>query len=148
MPFVPATFNDRLSDLIVHENDPSVGFSRRDINVTPDGEIKIGTVVFRAKTGNLTAPFAAVSAAGDLSLDNEYAVVFGDHYSFNAAFTPRNIVAGQYNAVAIVGTGGGIQLKEYYIKQRIVDDAGLTEANLETLKGLLEAQGIQVLKTV
>ena len=148
MPFTNATYQARLSDLVVHEIDPSVGYSRRDINVTAGTEVKIGTVVFRAKSADLTAPYAPVSAVEDLVDTNEFAVVYGDHFSFNPDFTTRAIAAGQYNAVGFVGTAGGLQLKEYYIKERVVTDAGLTEGNFETLKGLLEAQGIQVLKTL
>lgn len=148
MPFTDAVYQARLSDLVVHEIDPSVGYSRRDINVTAGTKLNIGAVVFRAKAAGLAAPYAPVTDAGDLVDTNEFAVIYGDQFSFNPSFTTRGISAGQYNAVGFVGTSGGVQLKEYYIKQRIVTDAGLTEANLETLKGLLEAQGVQVLKTL
>lgn len=147
MPFTTATVA-RLSDLVVHEFDPSVGYSRRDINITEDTEAVLGTVVFRAATADLAAPYAPVTTAGQLVDSNEFAVVFGDEFSFNPSFTARAIVAGQYNAVGFVGTSGALQLKEQLIKQYIVDDAELSEANFETLKGLLEAQGIQILKTV
>lgn len=148
MPFTDAVYQARLSDLVVHEIDPSVGYSRRDINVTAATELQIGAVVFRAKDTDLTAPYAPLDDASDLVDTNEFAVIYGDQFSFNPSFTTRAIAAGQYNAVGLVGTSGGLQLKEYYIKQRIVTDAGLTEGNFETLKGLLEAQGIQVLKTL
>lgn len=149
MPFVPATFAKRLSDLIVHETDPSVGFNRRDINVTP-APVELGQVVYRAISSDLEAPYAVLDAAAALVDTNEFAIVIGDHFSFNPGFTPRDIEAGSYNAVAIVGNGNAIQLKEYYVKQ-IAQDAGgaaLTDAQFETLRGLLEAAGIQLLKTV
>ena len=148
MPFVPANFRARLSDLVVHELDPAVGYSRRDINIDTEDTVEIGTVVFREITSDLTAPYTPVDSADALVDTNEFAVVYGDEFSFNPSFTPRDIAEGQYNAVGYVGTSGGLQLKEYYIKERIVEDAGLTEANFETLKGLLEAQGIQILRTV
>lgn len=148
MPFVPANFRARLSDLVVHELDPAVGYSRRDINIDTEDTVEIGTVVFREITSDLTAPYTPVDSADALVDTNEFAVVYGDEFSFNPSFTPRAIAEGQYNAVGYVGTSGGLQLKEYYIKERIVEDAGLTEANFETLKGLLEAQGIQILRTV
>lgn len=148
MPFIPATNVARMSDLVVHEFDPSVGYSRRDINITAATEATIGMVVARAITSDLEAPYAPVTDAAQLVDTNEFAVVYGDEFSFNPSFTARAIVAGQYNAVGFVGTSGALQLKEYYIKKYIVDDAELTEANYETLKGLLEAQGIQILKTV
>lgn len=154
MPFVPETFVQRFSDLVVHEHDPSVGYSRRDLNVTPgSAPVQLGTVVYRAKTADLTAPWTVLGGAAPLVLTNEFAVVYGDHFSFNPSFTPRAIAAGRYNAVGFVGTSGALQLKEYYIKQvaqSAVDAGGaaLTDAQVETLKGLLEQQGIQVLKTV
>ena len=154
MPFVPETFVQRFSDLVVHELDPSVGYSRRDLNVTPiTPAIRMGTVVYRAKSADLTAPWTVLASATPLVLTNEFAVVYGDHFSFNPSFVPRAIAAGRYNAVGFVGTSGALQLKEYYIKQvaqsAVVDGgAALTDAQVETLKGLLEQQGIQVLHTV
>lgn len=154
MPFVAETYQARFSDLVVHELDPSVGYSRRDLNVTPGSvPVKLGTVVYRAKSADLTAAWTILASATPLVATNEFAVVYGDHFSFNPSFTPRAIAANQYNAVGFVGTSGALQLKEYYIKQVAKDTvpnggAALTDAQVETLKGLLEAQGIQVLKTL
>lgn len=154
MPFVAETFTQRFSDLVVHELDPSVGYSRRDLNITPPAvAVKLGTVVYRAKNADLTAAWTVLASATPLVLTNEFAVVYGDHFSFNPSFVPRAIAANQYNAVGFVGTSGALQLKEYYIKQVAksatnVGGAALTDAQVETLKGLLEQQGIQVLKTV
>ena len=154
MPFVAETFTQRFSDLVVHELDPSVGYSRRDLNITPiTPAIRLGTVVYRAKNADLTAAWTVLASATPLVLTNEFAVVYGDHFSFNPSFVPRAIAANQYNAVGFVGTSGALQLKEYYIKQvakatAATGGADLTDAQVETLKGLLEQQGIQVLKTV
>ncbi len=154
MPFVAATFVQRFSDLVVHEMDPSVGYSRRDINITPiTPAIRMGTVVYRAKSADLTAAWTVLASEAPLVLTNEFAVVYGDHYSFNPSFVPRAIASGKYNAVGFVGTSGALQLKEYYIKQvaksaAVDGGADLSDAEVETLKGLLEQQGIQVLKTV
>lgn len=153
MPFVPATFAQRFSDLVVHEIDPSVGYSRRDLNVTPpaaSAPVPIGTVVHRVKSSDLTAAWTVLAGAAALVATNEFAVVYGDHYSFNPSFVPRTIATGQYNAVGFVGTAGGLQLKEYFVKQVAQDSAGaaLTDAQFETLRGLLEAQGIQLLRTL
>ncbi len=154
MPFVAATYAKRFSDLVVHELDPSVGYSRRDLNITPPSvPVLLGTVVYRAKTTDLSAAWTVLGSATPLVLTNEFAVVYGDHFSFNPSFTPRAIAANKYNAVGFVGTSGALQLKEYYIKQvakaaTIAGGAALTDAQVETLKGLLEQQGIQVLKTV
>ena len=109
--------------------------------------------MYRAKSADLTAAWTVLASATPLVATNEFAVVYGDHFSFNPSFIPRAIAANQYNAVGFVGTSGALQLKEYYIKQVAKDTvpnggAALTDAQVETLKGLLEAQGIQVLKTL
>ena len=154
MPFVAETFVQRFSDLVVHELDPSVGYSRRDLNVTPiTPAIRMGTVVYRTKSADLTAAWTVLASEAPLVLTNEFAVVYGDHFSFNPSFVPRAIASGKYNAVGFVGTSGALQLKEYYIKQvaksaAVDGGADLSDAEVETLKGLLEQQGIQVLKTV
>lgn len=153
MPFVSLSRTD-FSDLVVNELDPSVGFSRQDLNITPvaDTPVLMGTVVFRAKASGNTAAtaYAALSAAADLSLDNEYAVVYGDHYNCKASFEPRAIEAGSFNAVGFVGKNGALQLKEYLIKPIAQDAEGaaLTDAEFESLREILGSQGINVLVTV
>ena len=147
MPFVTMPHSQRLSDLVVHEMDPSVGYSRKCVNVTPpaaSAPVEIGTVVFRTKGVDPTAPYAVLSAALDIVETNEFAVIYGDEYSFNPSFVPRAIAAGQFNAVGFVGHSGALQLKEYYIKQR---HAALSDAEFASLKEVLEKQGIIVLET-
>lgn len=148
MPFVSDAFNKRFSDLVVHEIDPSVGYGRKSINVTPAGVVELGTVVFRAKGTNPEAPYAVFSNVDQLVATNEFAVVYGDHFSFNPSFTPRAVAAGRFNAVGFVGHTGGLQLKEYYIKERATAAVpAITAAQFESLKELLEVQGIVVLET-
>ena len=151
MPFIDMPHSLRMSDLVVHEIDPSVGYGRKCVNVTPPAggaAVRIGTVAFRAKSANVDAPYAVVTAAAALVDTNEFVVVYGDHYSFNPSFVPRAIATGQFNAVGFVGHTGGLQLKEYYLKQ-YADSLGtpLTDAQFSTLKELLEKQGIVVLET-
>lgn len=147
MPFVTMPYSQRMSDLVVHEMDPSVGYSRKCVNVTPPADgatVDIGTVVFRAASTNPAAPYAVLSAAAAISEDNEFAVIYGNEFSFNPSFVPRAIVAGQFNAVGFVGHSGGLQLKEYYLRQR---HAALSDAEFASLKEVLEKQGIIVLET-
>lgn len=150
MPFVSLNRTD-LSDLVYHELDPSVGYSRQDINVTPPAEkaaVKMGTVVFRAKAGANTAatPYAVLSAAGQIVATNEFAIVFGDHYSCKDSFVPRTIDSGQFNAVAFVGKNGALMLKDHLIKAIAQESAGaaLTDSEFETLRELLAQQGLLV----
>lgn len=146
MPFQTNPFEKRLSDLIVMESvSPVTGFHRKNINVTPpagSAPVLLGTVVFRAKSSDKAAPYAVVSAAGDLALTNEYAIVFGDEFDFNPSFVPRAIVANKFNAVAIAL--GPVQVKEYFLKQV---HSSLNAAQFSSLKELLEKQGVEVLET-
>src|SRR5690554_8122154 len=123
MPFVPAVLNKRLSDLIVHEQDPSVGANRRDINITP-AAVQLGQVVFRAKSSDLTAPYAVLSAAAQLVDTNEFAIVISDHFSFNPSFTPLALASARFIAVAIAGNGNAIEMKGYFVKQVAQGSAG------------------------
>lgn len=150
MPFIALSRTD-FSDLVYHELDPAVGYSRQDLNITPPAagaEVKMGTIVFRAKaSGNTPAsPYAVLSAAANLATTNEYAVVYGDHYQCKSEFVPRAIAANQYNAVGFVGKNGGLQLKDYLIKPIAQDAAGaaLTDAQFENLREILASQGIIV----
>lgn len=147
MPFVDMPYSKRLSDLVVHELDPSVGYGRKCVNVTPPAAgaaVEIGTVVFRAKGVDPEGAYAVLSAAAQIAETNEFAVIYGDEYSFNPSFVPRAIIAGQFNAVGFVGHSGGLQLKEYFLKQV---HSALTDAQFASLKEVLEKQGIVVLET-
>lgn len=150
MPFVSLNRTD-LSDLVYHELDPSVGYSRQDINVTPPAggaAVKMGTVVFRAKADTNTAatPYAVLSDSAQIVNTNEFAIVFGDHYSCKDSFVPRTIVAGQFNAVAFVGKNGALMLKDYLIKAiaQDADGAALSDAEFENLREVLAQQGLLV----
>lgn len=151
MPFVDMPYSKRLSDLVVHEIDPSVGYGRKCVNVTPPAggaAVEIGTIVYRAKDTAPEGAYTVLSDTAQIAETNEFAVIYGDHYSFNPSFVPRAIVAGQFNAVGFVGHSGGLQLKEYYILHRILDlGIPLTKAQFAKLKEVLEKQGIVVLET-
>lgn len=151
MPFVNDAYSKRFSDLVVHELDPSVGYGRKSVNVTPpanSGAVQLGTVVFRAKGTNPEAAYAVFSNVSQLVATNEFAVIYGDHFSFNPSFVPRAVAAGRFNAVGFVGHAGGLQLKELYIKETVTAAVpAITAAEFESLKELLELQGIVVLET-
>lgn len=137
----------RLSDLVVWEGfEPSDAFNRRDINVTPpaaSAPLKLGTIVFRAKSTDETAAFAVVAAAGDVALTNEYAVVFGDFYGYKPSFVPAAIAAGKFNAIAY--TSGPMKIKDYLPK---AIHSALNATQFAALAQALEKQGIVVLDTV
>ncbi|MDX9668773.1 hypothetical protein [Pseudomonas sp. P8_250] len=148
MPFQAMPVRDkRLSDLVVFEGfEPSVGYNRRDINITPpaaSAPVKLGTIVFRAKSTDEAAPFAVVAAVGDIALTNEYAVVLGDHYGYQTSFVPAAIAAGKFNAVAY--TSGPMKIKEYLPKQI---HSALNATQFAALAQALEKQGIVVVDHV
>lgn len=151
MPFVDMNTRKRLSDLIVNEYEPSIGYCRESINVTPPAggaTVKVGQVVFRVKSLDPAAAYAVLSADTQLVATNEFAVVIGDEYSHKEEFVPNAIQAGEFNAVSV--KRGPIILKEYYVKQ-IAQDAGgaaLTDAEFVTLKELLKAQGVIAERTL
>lgn len=155
MPFTSLDFNVRLSDLVFHEIDAASGYARECINVTPLANglpLKIGHVVFRPKTTvNPATAYTVLSAAADLSADNEYAVVFGDGFGFNPSFVPFAVQATNFNAVSF--KRGMVQLKEYFIKAIAqsatnVGGAALNDAQFATLKELLKRQDVIVETTV
>lgn len=146
MPFQAMPVREkRLSDLVLFEGiEPSVGFNRREINVTPpaaSAPVKLGTVVFRAKSTDETAPYAVVSAVGDIALTNEYAVVLGNHYGYQTSFVPNAIAAGSFNALAY--TSGPMKIKDYLPKQI---HSALNATQFAALAQALEKQGIVVIE--
>lgn len=141
MAFQNITLLKRASDLLVGHYINN--FNNDDANITPAGVIPLGTVVFRAKGLGIAAPWAAVSASGDVVGTNEFAVVWGDGYGFKADFTPRAIKAKFFNAIVI--KRGPVELKEYYIKAVHATQLG---ASYDVLKQLMADQGLVVLDDI
>lgn len=140
-------FETRLSDILFHENDPSTGVAREDVNITPQEEaIPAGTVVFRALSDLTSAgEYTVLTTAGKAALvaDNEFGVVIGDQFGFRSSFVPKAVVAKQFNAVVL--KRGNIQLKDTLIKASLPE---LPEADFDTLKELLKRQGVILEVTV
>jgi hypothetical protein len=139
MAFTNVPYEKRISDVIVDQY-PDGGYNFDNANITPAGVIPLGTIVFRAKSQDVAAAWATGLVAADLVTTNEFALVYGDGFSFKADFTPVAIAGGRYNAVVM--KRGPATLKEFYIKAA---HSGLNAAQLGTLKSLLAAQGIVVL---
>lgn len=150
MAFESVAYKARLSDLIVNEYEPSIGFCRESINVTPPAAgaaVKVGTVVYRAKSLDPAAAYTVLDGAAALVATNEFAVVIGDEYGVKESFVPGAIQAGERNAVAL--KRGPAILKDYYIKSIAkAAPASLTDANVVTLVELLKGQSLIVEKTL
>lgn len=145
MPIVDVPRIRLMSDLVLNEKAKAVGLARQDINVTPpasNGTVRLGTVAYRAKSLDLEAPYTILTDNTALTTDNEFAIIFGNHYSTEDNFVPRAIEAGQFNAVAFVK--GYIQLKDYYLRQ---DLSALSDAEFGQLISLLRIQDILVAPT-
>lgn len=148
MPFVSLPYNKRFSDLVFHELDPSVGYARESVNVTPPAggaSVELGTIGVRALTEtDPYAPYTVLAGAADLVDTNEFVVIYGDEYSFNGSFVPFAVDDATFNAVGF--KRGPVQLKEYYIKQvaQDADGAALTDAEFETLRELLKRQSVVI----
>lgn len=146
MPVVARPLEPLFSDLVFHELDPSVGYARECINVTPpaaSAPVLMGTVVFRAISTDPAAPYAVLVNASDIVTTNEFAVVFGDAFGFNASYVPNAITAGVFNSVSF--KRGPVQLKDYYLKLR---HANLNATQFASLKEVLKRHGIIVELTV
>lgn len=136
-----------LSDLVVHEQDPSVGYARRVVNVTGGGaEMPMGRIVFRTIASGAVdqaAAFAPVTTpATQLVSTNEFAVVFGDGYGFKPTFTSAAV--GDTKAVAYVR--GEVILKDELLLS--VNTITRDSADHKALKALLEKQGIIIETTL
>ena len=142
MPFT-AMIRTALSDLVVHEQDPSVGYARRWIVVQSTDPLEMGTVVFRTKNASVTAPYAPVTAAGDLALTNEYAVVFGDKYGCKETW---NVGAADTDINSVAFVKGDVILKD----KLLIETTGFAfgSAQYLQLKQLLENQGIIIEQTL
>lgn len=128
-----------LGDLVVHELDPSVGYARKVItlNFAAAGDasaVVMGTVVAKAAADTT---YHKVVAADLTTAGTRFAVVFGDVYGWKPRFA---ITAGQ-NAQAVAFVRDEVVLSDFLIKQV---NTQLNAAQIVTLKGLLEAQGILV----
>lgn len=138
MPFI-AINRAQLSDLVYHEMEPAVGYSRKTVVVQHDGELSMGTVAFRVKTATLDAPYSPVTTSADLSLANEYVVLFGDNYSCKETWTVTDS-ATEVNSVGFTGDAGGVFLKDLFIIETTGFARGSAEYN--QLKQVLANQNM------
>lgn len=144
MAIVNRTFT-QLSDLVVHERDPSVGYAREVVfvDVAADTPVVMGMVAFRAKAATDTA-YTLLSAAGQLVTTNEFIVLFGDEYGAKPqGFT---LLAAETTDNAVGYVRDNVILKDYPIKQ--ATSGFLNATQFEALRHLLKEQGVIVEITV
>lgn len=139
-PTIQTLTDPRYTDVVLYEED---FFQSRDvITVTNSGggTFKQGTVVWRLKGSDSTAVWDVVDASGDISVNNEYAVLIGNDYEPNetivlTAATPTKCIA--ITRWAIV--------KETVLKSLLtVSPYTLSATNFNDIKRLLAKDGILV----
>ena len=134
-----------LSDLVVHEVDPSVGYARKVVNVSvaADSSFKLGTVFFRAKGTDPTVAYAPVVDATSLVTTNEFAVMIGDYYGYELA--PVTVALAESPKKLTVYKRGMVVLKDFTIKTAVqATFPTISDAQFATLCHLLENQGVLV----
>lgn len=144
MPLVTRGFT-QLSDLVVHERDPSVGYAREVVfvDVASDTPVVMGMVAFRAKAATDTA-YALLSNASQLVTTNEFVVLFGDEYGAKPqGFT---LLAAETTDNAVGYIRDNVILKDYLMKA--ATSGFLNAAQFAALVHLLKAQGVIVEITI
>ncbi len=138
--------NIGLSDLIVHESEPKVGYCREEITVgsTPGVTLPVGSVVYRtnaATPGNYTV----LSNVNQLVTSHEFAITLGDSLG---EVLPLTIAASSTgNCAAIVR--GNIILKDQKVFDVVVANGLALDATAKAnLRHLLKKQGIILEKTI
>lgn len=132
-----------LSDLVVHEVDPSVGYARKVVNVSvaADTTIKLGSVVFRAKGTDPTVAYSVVTDATSFVTTNEFAVVIGDFYGYE--LSPILLTSATSPSKITVYKRGQVILKDFTVLAAVkLNFAGITDTQFGVLKHLLENQDV------
>lgn len=148
MPLISRSFN-QLSDLVLHEKDPNVGYAREVVfvDVASDTPVTLGTVAYRAKAATDTA-YAPLSNASQLVTTNEFIVLFGDRYGCKESGWTLLAADTTDNAVGFVRDT--VILKDYLLKQLYTPatDPLLTSNQFAGLVHLLKEQGVIVEVTI
>lgn len=144
MPLVTRGFT-QLSDLVVHERDPSVGYAREVVfvDVAADTPVVMGMVAYRAKAATDTA-YTLMTAAAQLVTTNEFVVLFGDRYQAKPqGFT---LLAADTTDNAVGYVRDNVILKDFPIKAATT--GFLNPTQFEALRHLLKEQGVIVEITI
>jgi hypothetical protein len=131
--------NRTLGELVMYENRPDVALCRDEVivNVAADTTLMLGAVLAKGATATAFAP----AVAADLVAGTAFAIVLGDKYNHaEKVFVPK---ATDTKILSYVR--GPLQLSDFLIKKV---NTSLTAAQIETLKTLLKAQGIEVVVAV
>lgn len=135
------TFKTRgIGDVIKHEIEPQVGYSREEITVgsTPALTLPMGSVVFRA-IANTPGNYAVLSNTSQFVATNEFAVVLGD--TLGEVLSLSVPAAGTAKCAAVVR--GPIILSDKYVFDTVIANGLALDATAKTnLTHVLKKQGI------
>lgn len=137
LPFV------RHSDLVKFEGNWGEKLQRKviNLNLSANEVVTLGQVVYRAKGTDPAAVYAKLTAGSQVVVANEFAVVFGDKFSYNPSFTADPTTPAVTPAIAYTNGFGGLVLKNS-LPDALLTTAGLNATQIASLKLLLENQGI------
>lgn len=144
MPLIQRPYQ-LLSDLVVHEFDPSVGYARAVVPLTVAGTttLPLGAVLFRAKGTDPTVPYSVVVDATSFVTTNEFAVMIGDYYGYELAPIVATVAASPQNVT--VYKRGTVILKDFTVLTAVkANFAGITTTQFGVLKHLLGFQNVLV----
>lgn len=140
MAFTPIAYN-LMSDLVVDEFQPTVGWARKVIPVqtTAAEELPLGAVVYRAKGVDPTTPYDIVADNSAIDAGNEFAVILGDKLK---AQTDGVTTEAGTTVQLLAYVRGPVMLKQKPLLSYLVGTAGLTESEAGQVLHLLESQGV------
>lgn len=142
------TFKTRgIGDLVKHEIEPQVGYSREEITVgsTPAITLHMGSVVFRA-IANTPGNYAVLSNVTQFVGTNEFAVTLGDTLG---EVLPLSVPAGgTAKCAAIVGRAPVILSDKYVFDTVIANGLALDATAKTNLTHVLKKQGIILETTI
>lgn len=144
MPLIQRPYQ-LLSDIVVHEVDPCVGYARKvvSVSVASNTTLPLGAVLFRAKGTDPTVAYSVVTDATSFVTTNEFAVLIGDHYGYELA--PLTLTAATSPQKVTVYKRGLVMLKDFTILAAVKQNfAAITDTQFGVLKHLLENQDVLV----
>lgn len=133
----------RHSDLVKYEADLGEKIQRKVIKLilSASEAVTLGQVVWRLKGTDPALGYTKVTASGHIVAANEFAVVFGDKFSYNPSFTADATTPELTPAVAYTNGYCGLILRNT-LPDALLTAASLSAGNIASLKLLMENQGI------
>lgn len=137
----------RNSDVILEEAVNLFSRNKGDDTLTTSvatSPVKQGTVVWRAKSADPTAVWDIVDASGDISVNNEYAVLLGAQETGKVFRPNERFTVASATATKVILIKRAARVKEQVLKDVHMTGYGLNQTQFNQLKHLMSFQGILV----